>query len=50
MTHDDAMDKVHELARQRHVKGQTRQWLFREIEDLEFFTDDEIWELIEAFG
>ncbi len=50
MTHDDAMDKVHEFVRQRHVENRNLEWLFDAIEDLEVFTDAEIWELVEAFG
>ena len=50
MIHDDAIEKVEKLGQQRHRESRDKQWMFREIEDMDFFTDDEIWELLDAFG
>ena len=50
MTHNEAIEKVEKLGHQRYRESRSKQWLFREIEDMEFFTDDEIWELMESFA
>jgi hypothetical protein len=52
---DAALDAAMEMARRRHREGRSARWLYGRIEAIEgngggaFFTEDEIWEMVEAF-
>ena len=46
---DEAMKMVERLRFERHRDGHSERWFHDAIEGLRFFSESEIWELVESF-
>lgn len=46
---DEAMEMVERLSFERHRDGHSERWFHDAIEALEFFSESEVWELVESF-